>query len=87
MQLISPTDSSYTRWDDCKTLTELPKLTHWCFDTSVQVGDVEVVLLDLLKYCASLRVLIFLMSTAGAHVEQTIMLDDPRYLVFWTEWI
>ena len=55
---------------DCKAL---PKLTHLCFETSLTVED--NIILDLLKLCASLRVLIDL------SVRTPITLDDPRFLV------
>ena len=65
--------------DPYKVLVELPKLTHLCFGVSVHVGD--TVALDLLKHCASLRVLVFLTYTGAGFVDLTIALDDPRCVV------
>ena len=73
--------ASGSTWDDDfkGILVGLPKLTHLCFDHSLDVKD--AVLLHLLKHCASLRVLILLTIAGGGGVHRTSKSDDPRCLI------
>ena len=61
-------------WNDCKALVEFPKLTHLFFH-NLNRATMKGAVLDLLKHCPSLRVMVYQSE------EWVTRSDDPRFLV------
>jgi hypothetical protein len=66
-----------------KALIGLPRLTHLAFDPTGALHVEDAVVLDLLKHCASLRVLIFSIFLGAGYVNSNgfVMSNDPRCLI------